>query len=181
MLRVVNHFYQRYFSDPDAVVLVLFLIATMALFWLFGSMLIPAFASIVIAYLLDWFIVRLRRLSCPHGLAVMIVYTAFLSLVLFALLGPIPLLWQQFGNLINELPRKLLQGQALFNQLVTRYPDYFSAEQVENIVDTMRGDITRLGQILFSASLASIPSIIEIVIYLILVPLLVYFFLMDKK
>lgn len=181
MLNIANHFYRRYFSDPDAVVLLLFILAAIGLFWLFGTMLAPAFAGIVIAYLLDWFIVRLRKLKCPHGLAVTIVYAIFLTMVLFALLGPIPLFWEQLSNLVNELPRKLIQAQNLFNQLVTYYPDYFSNSQLQNFIASLRSNAARMGQVIFSASLASIPSLIQIVIYLVLVPLLVYFFLMDKN
>ena len=181
MLNIANHFYRRYFSDPDAIVLLLFILAAIGLFWLFGAMLAPAFAGIVIAYLLDWFIVRLRNLKCPHGLAVFLVYSIFLSLVLFALLGPIPLLWEQLRNLVNELHSKLVQDQSLFNQLVILYPDYFSTNQLQSLIESMRTDATRLGQVIFSASVASIPSLIQIVIYLVLVPLLVYFFLMDKN
>jgi len=38
-----------------------------------------------------------------------------------------------------------------------------------------------VGQVLLSYSLSSIPGVIEIVIYLILVPLLVFFFLKDSR
>lgn len=180
MQTIVKRFYNRYFSEPDAVVLTLFIVISVCCFKFFAAMLAPVLASIVIAYLLDWFIVRLKRLKCPHFLAVIIVYLLFFSIILFALLGPIPLLWEQLSNLVNELPHKLSQGQQLLNQLMTRYPEYFSTNQLQNMLTTMRGDIAKIGQIVLSASVASIPSVFQVIVYLILVPLLVYFFLMDK-
>jgi len=181
MLDVAKRFYQRYFADPDASVLLILILMTIGIFWLFGTMLAPVFASIVIAYLLDWFVVRLKKFKIPHGLAVISVYVLFLSIILFALLGPIPLLWEQFSNLLYELPNKLTQGQALFNQLALRYPEYFSASQFQALLGNLRGDMIKFGQMVFSASIASIPSIFQMIIYLVLVPLLVYFFLMDRN
>lgn len=181
MLNVIKYFYLRYFSDSDAIVLSLFIFLTIAIFWCFGAMLAPVFASVVIAYLLDWFIVRLKKLKVPHTLAVIIVYMAFLALVLYAMLGPIPLLWEQLSNLANELPNKLNQGLLVFNQLAAKYPEYFSVGQVQNLAANMHGDLGKIGQVILAASVASIPSIMVVIIYLVLVPLLVYFFLMDKN
>jgi putative permease len=181
MLNFFRSLYHRYLSAPDSIVLAMFICTTALIFWLFAKMLAPVFASIVIAYLLDGFVIKLERWNWPHALAVITVYSAFITFILFVLLGPIPLLWQQLTNLCLELPHRFTQLQVLFNQLVALHPEYFSVTKLQAIVANMRGDFAKLGQFIFSASLASIPSVLEVVIYLILVPILVYFFLMDKQ
>jgi putative permease len=51
---------------------------------------------------------------------------------------------------------------------------------MEQLLAEFRLELASVGQNVLSASVSSIPSIIAVVIYLVLVPLLVYFFLMDR-
>jgi putative permease len=180
MIQVLYNWYKRYFSNPEAVVLFLSIVFTLLILSLMGKMLGPVLVSIVIAYLLQWIVMRLEALRVPHFWAVLIVYIGFVG-VLVGILGVFPLLWQQLVNLVRELPTMIWQGQALLMHLPERYPEYISAEQLQNLLGEARGEFTRLGQVLFSLSVASIPSVIVVLLYLILVPLLVYFFLMDRE
>jgi putative permease len=143
-------------------------------------MLAPVFASVVLAYLLQWIVVRLETWRVPHFFAVLIVYIGFLGL-LMSLLGVFPLLWQQMVNLARELPTMLGHGQAMLMHLPEQYPGYISPEQLVEVLGEVRMSMTRIGQSLLSLSIASIPSLIVLSVYLILVPLLVYFFLMDRE
>lgn len=180
MVNLISSWFQRYFSNTEVAILWLFIIFIAAILLLFGKMLAPVLASIVLAYLLQWFVSRLEYCRVPHKFAVVIVYSAFLGLVIIALLGLLPLLWRQLSNLINEVPNTLGRGQALLMTLPDRYPHYISTSQMQQILAELRAESARFGQIILSASVSSIPSIIAVVIYLVLVPLLVYFFLMDR-
>ena len=180
MVSIITNWFQRYFSNSEVTILWLFIIFIVAIFALFGKMLAPVLASIALAYLLQGFVARLERCRVPHAFAVILVYSAFLGLVIVALLGLLPLLWRQLSNLVNELPNTLGRGQALLMTLPDRYPHYVSPDQMEQLLGEFRVEFTRIGQLILSASFSSIPSIIAVVIYLVLVPLLVYFFLMDR-
>lgn len=159
----------------------LFLVFVVVIFALFSKMLAPVLVSVVIAYLLQWFIVRLERWHVPHVLAVGIVYILFLGLVVFAILGFLPSLWHQLSNLVNEFPTMLVRGQTLLTTLPDRYPAYISNGQITDFLLGFKNEIAHVGQLILTASFASIPSIMAAIIYLVLVPLLVYFFLMDRK
>lgn len=180
MVNVINNWLKRQLANKEQVIFWLFILFIIAALWLFGKMLAPVLASIVIAYLLQWFVARLERYHVPHALAVVLIYSAFLGLVVIALLGLLPLLWRQLTNLVNELPNTLGRGQALLMTLPDRYPNYISAAQIEQFLVELRSQVGHFGQQILSASVSSIPSIIGVVIYLVLVPLLVYFFLMDR-
>lgn len=181
MVNLIANWLKRYFSDPEVAMLWLLVAFVVAIFALFGKMLVPVVASVIIAYLLYWFIAQLERWHCPHKLAVIIVYVLFLSSLVLALLGLLPLLWRQLSNMVNELPNTMEKGQAFLLHLADRYPNYISVEQLQQLLASSKADIAHMGQFILSASLASIPSIIVIAIYLVLLPLLVYFFLMDRK
>ena len=65
--------------------------------------------------------------------------------------------------------------------LPERYPSLISEEQVLKAIETARGEFGQIGQWALTSSLASLPVVVNVMIYLVLVPILVFFFLKDKK
>jgi putative permease len=179
-MNVFRAWFERNFSDPQAVILALLLIGGFAIVIYFGTMLAPLLASIVIAYLLEAVVAILVGKGMPRLLAVIMVFLVFLVLLLFSILWLIPMLTNQVAQLMHELPHQVDMGQKLFMRLPELYPQFISQEQIQEIMTTIRSEIAGLGQNLLSLSLASIPGLIALVVYLILVPLLVFFFLKDK-
>ena len=53
MLKVLHGWFNRYFSDEQAVILLVLLLAGLAIIVFLGAMLTPMFASIVIAFVLQ--------------------------------------------------------------------------------------------------------------------------------
>lgn len=180
MINVFKSWYNRYFSDPEAIILLLTIISILLIIILFGAMFAPLLASVVIAYLLGGFVKGLQRWKCPHLLAVSVVFTVFFGLVLVALIWLVPLLGQQMTNLFNELPTMIGRVQSLLAGLPSRYPRLISPTQINSMMDYVKPELANMGKHILSYSLASIPGIIEIIVYVVLVPLLVFFFLKDS-
>jgi len=181
MLQLVKNWFSRYFLDPELAILWLFLLFIIIVFASLGKILAPVFVSIVMAYLLQWPISSLEKLRLPRIAAVLGVYISFVGLVILAIVGLLPLLFRQLSNLISELPVMAAKGQALLLYLPTRYPGYTSASQIQEWITQFKGELTHTGQGILSASLGYIPNVIAFAIYFVLVPLLVYFFLLDEK
>ncbi len=180
MLTVLKDWFQRYFSDPQAGMLFFVLLIGLVILNTMSYILAPVLASIVIAYLLEWPTALLVRWKCPRLLAVIIVFILFLGLFIYALLGFMPLLWQQLSNFVNEIPVMASRAQALLLELPKRYPEFVSLSQLQHYLDLSRLQIGKLGKVLLSYSLAGIPGLVRLTVYLVLVPLLVYFMLMDR-
>lgn len=181
MLQLVKNWLNRYILDPELAILWLFLLFIIIVFASLGKILAPVFVSIVIAYLLQWPISSLEKLHLPRLAAVLGVYISFVSLVIIGIVGLLPLLLRQLNNLIAELPAMAAKGQELLLYLPTRYPGYTSANQIQEWILQFKSQLTHSGQLLLSASLGYIPNVIAFAIYFVLVPLLVYFFLLDEK
>ena len=77
-MKLITAWFNRNFSDPQVVILGLALVILLAAVLLFGRMLAPVLAAIVIAYLLDGLIAPLQYRGTPRIIAVLIVYLAFL-------------------------------------------------------------------------------------------------------
>ena len=65
-MELLRDWFRRSFSDPQVVILGLFLVIGLAIVVGLGTWLAPMFASIVIAYLLEAVVGRLQRLLSGH-------------------------------------------------------------------------------------------------------------------
>ncbi|MDX1593798.1 MAG: AI-2E family transporter [Gammaproteobacteria bacterium] len=181
MITTLRTWYERYFSDPEAVILaVLLLVSTLVVVY-FGGMLAPVIASLVIAFVLEGMVRLLERMRVPRLPAVLLVFTLFMAVLLLVLFWLLPLLSKQLTQLVGELPRMVTSGQNVLMQLPERYPQLISPEQLAELNSTVRAEIAELGQSLLSYSLASIVGLLTLLVYLVLMPLLVFFFLKDKQ
>lgn len=181
MQPTLRHYLAPFLGTPERVNLWFFLTIIIAGFGCLGKLLVPVFVAMVIAYLLQWPLLLLQNyLRLPRVAAVLLVYSAFMSLIIGLCILIIPLLLAQIRHLITELPNMATQSQQLLLELTERYPSYVSAEHIQSLTTEARLALTRLGQWAFSTSLNSLSNIMTLAIYLVLVPLLLYFFLMDQ-
>ncbi len=179
MLKVLRNWVHRYFSDEQAVVLAVILLLGFTAILTLGGMLAPVLAGLVLAFLMQGLVNLVERLRLSHTLAVWLVFTLFIGLLAVCLLVLLPLMWRQLSNLVNELPRMLGEWQTLLLVLPERYPLLLDEQQVLNAIEAARGELGKLGQWALTISLSSLPMLINIMIYLVLVPILVFFFLKD--
>ncbi len=180
-MTVIKKWLQRNFSEPEAVFLTVFLVVAILACAVLGNILIPIIISVIIAYILSSAVDGLMKLKLPHLLAVVITYLLFISIFLLFLIWLLPMLFQQLGNLFIEIPKMLQHGQTFLIAMQVKHPDLVSAAQLQSFISHINSYLTTLGQFLLSYSLATLSNVITVVVYLILVPLLVFFFLKDKS
>jgi putative permease len=179
-MRPITDWFKRTFSDPQIVFLTLVLAVGFAIVLTMGNMLAPVLASLVIAYLLEGLVVILEDRGLPRIIGVWIVFLVFLMFVSLVLFGLMPLLSRQVTELIQQLPNMIAEGQASLMQLPERFPEVISVQQVQELLDAARREIVGFGQQVLSLSLASVVGVLTIIVYLVLMPMLVFFFLKDK-
>ena len=180
-MNLITSWFRRHLSDPQVVILVVVLVIISTVIIFFGKMLAPLLASVVIAYLLQGPVGALERRKIPRLLAVVLVFVSFIVFLLLLILGLLPLLWQQVGQFFDQLPSMIAWSQKALLRLPERYPDFISEKHVIDIIDVLRSEVARLGQRVLSLSLASVPVLIMFMVYIFLVPLLVFFLLKDKE
>ncbi len=176
----IRQWFKRYLSDPQVVSLAAVLLFGFVVVLTLGQMIAPLLAALVVAYLLDGLITALHARGVPRNLAVTIVFILFLIVLIFILLVIFPRLSRQFSQLVQQLPRIIGIGQDLLMQLPQKYPALVSESQIQDLIDTVKADVLSFGQRAVSMSLASVVGLITIMVYLFLVPVLVFFLLKDK-
>ena len=181
MLQLIRDWIDRYFSDPQILVLGFMLVLGFVFIFMFGDMLIPVFASAVIAYLLDGMVARLARFKVPRMLSVLIAFIVFLACLLLLIIFLLPLLSRQIAQLVQQLPMMMAAGQSELMRLPERYPDIVSQAQIKQVLDFIGAELTALVKRLLTLSIASVRGVISILVYLILMPLMVFFMVKDKQ
>ena len=180
MFEMLSRWYKRRFSDPHAVSLVMLLLIGFVTIYFFGNLLTPLLVAIVIAYLLEWPVNRMISLGLNRTVSVSVVLTLFAGLMLIAFLGLMPTIWTQVVNLMSDLPKMFNGLQNFVSKLPEQYPELIQPHMVTTFIDTLQDRVLKLGESVVTISLASLVSIVTVLIYLILVPLLAFFLLKDK-
>ena len=179
-MNIIRDWYNRAISDPQVVILALLLVGGFVVMMTLGDMLAPVMAGVIIAYLLDGVVEKCRRLGAPRLSAVILVFLLFMSFLVFALVWMMPRLSSQLTQLVQQLPNWIAQGQEALQKLPERYPGLFTQTQVTDLITAIRAEITTLGQHVLTLSVASVVGLMTMIVYIILVPVLAFFFLKDK-
>ena len=180
-MRLITDWFKRTFSDPQIVFLTLILVIGFAVILTMGNMLAPVIASAVIAYLLEGLVLVFEDRGVPRWLAATIVFLAFVLFLTLVLFGLLPLLSRQVTELVQQLPYMIASGQEAMMTLPERFPDVISPQQAQEILDGVRREIGSYGQQVLSVSVSSVVGVLTILVYLVLMPMLVFFFLKDKN
>ena len=181
MIRVFHQWMERYLADEEAVLVLVLLAASVLVLVTLGVTLAPMITAIIIAFLMQGLVLRLKSWGVSHIVAVSLAFFVLVSSIFICLLYVLPALWWQLGNLFKEAPKMLKDGQEMLLLLPEKYPSLFTEQQVTDLVNSLRADFAQLGQSVFEFSLAQLPVLMGILIYFVLVPILVFFFLKDSQ
>ena len=179
-MNYISGWFRRQFSNPQIVILTIVLLTISGVIWLVGDTLAPLFAAIIIAYLLQGLVSRLQRLGLPHLPAVIIAFVSFLLVFLFAALRILPTFVRQLTQLFQQTPAIINAAQRLLLRLPELYPNFITTKQVNDYVANLAAELVSAGQPIISYSVSSLVGLFTGVVYLILVPFLVFFLVRDK-
>jgi putative permease len=180
MIEVFKDWYDRHFSDPQVVILAFFIVSGAIILLLWSSVLAPVLAGVIIAYVLEGLVKRLTRLGIPRIFSVLISFAVFVALVLLLLFGLVPLVSGQLSQLINNLPDILSKVQQLIVTLPQKYP-FLAEGNLSEMVASFNNELVAVGQKVVSVSLSSVVDVFTLMVFLVVVPLLVFFLLKDKE
>lgn len=181
MLNIVRSWVEKYFSDEEAVVLFILLIAGLAIVVLVGGMLAPVIASMVLAFILQGLVSKLVSRGFNELGSILAVYLLFIGLFFMFLFFLLPLVLGQVTALVKEFPRMFSELQSYLKVLPQEYPSLLSEGSVNNLFNQATSEAAKFGQWVVSFSIESFPVFVTILIYIVLVPILVFFFLKDRR
>ena len=176
MRSLLNKFIQRFFSNEESVYFAILLIFSFFFIILFGNVLLPVIISIVIAFLLNGFMTTLIKYNMSQKLSLSITLIVFFGFYL-SLFMALPSIGTEINNLLQNLPIIV----SSFQQNLIEMNNYFSEEEIDQIFANLSNQIS----VLLSSALGQLAGTISLmfnaILYAIMIPLMVFFFLKDKS
>ncbi|MBO2582316.1 AI-2E family transporter [Shewanella algae] len=181
MFSYLSRWYQARFSDPQALTLLFILLGIALTIYFGGGLLMPLLVALVLAFLLEWPVAQMARVGISRTAAASLVLILFIGLMILLSFGLIPSIWRQGAALLTDLPTMLDKGIILLQEQAQQYPQFISTDQLDTMVSELKKllDTQHLLDIA-KQLLGYSASLLVLMVYAILVPLLVFFFLKDK-
>ena len=179
MFEVFKLWYRKNFSDPNAVTLLLFVVLAILLFIWLGQILMPVLVAVVFAFLLEWPVKKVSNLGLSRNLSTSLVITGFVGFMTTVFVLAIPVIWKQSIAFVKELPEMMLQIKHYLHELPEKYPNVDPALINSMMVNIDNKLVTVLEESLQTA-MTHLTDVVALLVYLILVPLMVFFMLKDK-
>jgi putative permease len=124
-------------------------------------------------------VARLVVWHVPRIGAVYITFLVFLGVLTGMLLFLFPLVSRQLTQLISSVPELLERLQTVIKGLPEAFPEFIDSDQVDIWLGLISGQIGDYGRSLLETTVTQLPSLVGWLIYLVLVPISVFFFLKD--
>ena len=145
--------------------------------WYLGDVMLPFVLGAAIAYFLDPVADRLERLGLSRALATAVIAVAAVVLFVVLALLVIPSLIRQTTELIEIAPVLVAQ---LRDFLVTRFPDIVVPDsQLRQTFDQVGATVQSRGAEVLNTLLASVGSILNVVLLFVIVPVVAVYMLLD--
>lgn len=179
-LHCISDRLRRFLPNAQAVTLAVILLFTTLLVYLLTDLLMPVFVSIVLAYLLNGLVEKTEKRNVPHLAAVYLVFSIFMTCLGFALFVLMPMVSEQAMQLVQHIPAMLKSAQSQIMHLPQKYPQIITETRLKELLSSVQGELLKYWQALISGSAASVIGLVSAMVYLFLVPFMVFFFLKDK-
>lgn len=181
MPRALRKWIDRYLAEDEALLLVGLLALALVLIATLGDVLAPVIAAVVLAFMMQGLVARLTRFGVSEEVAVGVAYALFIGVFLAFFLVLLPLVWEQMRSLVADLPRMADTVYGGFLRLRDEYSLLLGEEQVRALLERSSSDLASFGQKGLAWLLGFLPGMVGIAIYLVIVPILVFFLLKDRS
>ena len=181
MFEQVNKVLKNIFSNEETIIFSLAILLFFLVISFFGSILTPFMISIVVAYLLVGMQKKIQSYDLSANVALIITFSVFIITGAALLIWLVPLLYIQLQAFILDVPNLINNFLDFISGLPAKFPDLVSSEQISIFFQAVSEEVSAIAQNIVKSSISGIQSAITFLLYIILFPILVYFFLFDRK
>ena len=181
MIKHFKNIFRRIFSNEETVIFFLIILSTLILFSLFIEILTPFIISIVVAYLLVGLQKKIETYGVTQTVSTIIAFSVFIIIGAAMFTWLIPLLYVQLQSFVLDIPRLFNEFLNFVSTIPAAFPDLVNSDQISVFFQAVSSELSSITQNIVKSSISGIQSTITVLLYIILFPILVYFFLFDRK
>ena len=182
MFKFFKEWYNTHLTDPSQVALALIILSISIVTYILLATVVPILVAIILSYMLEGLVGTIgHKYHLNRNTIVMAVYFSFIALSLLILFLLIPVMLEQITLFIKSLPSILEKGKELLQGHTSENSGLINETQLTNIFASINAEISSIGKSVISYSLSSASSILETIVYILIVPILIFFLLYDKS
>tara|TARA_B100001109_G_scaffold171473_1_gene140075 strand:+ start:1887 stop:2948 length:1062 start_codon:yes stop_codon:yes gene_type:complete len=181
MIKHLNNLFKRIFNNEETVIFSLVIFFVLILFSIYTAILTPFIISIVVAYLLVGLQKKIQTYNVSERIAAIIAFSIFIIVGAAMFMWLIPLIYVQLQSFVLDLPRLYDDFINFITAMSVTFPDLVNSDQISVFFQSVSSELSSITQNLVTSSIAGIQSTISVLLYIILFPILVYFFFFDRK
>jgi len=181
MFNQINMLLNKVFNNEESIIFSLLILTFLLVLYFFGGLLTPFIVSLIFAYLLIGLTKNFIKYGLSETVSLIISYVIFLLTGLGFLIWLIPLIFQQTQAFFLEVPIWLNNFRGYVENLVESNQELISSDQISSFFTELIGRLSSISQGVLDASISGIQDTVVFSIYLIMIPVLVFFFLFDKE
>lgn len=180
MLKLLSDWLKEYCGNKEALGLLMLNVVFFVTLLTIGQALVPIYTAIALAFLIQAPINCLSR-WLPYKIACLSVFFLFLALCLTVSMLLIPFLWQQGLALTEEMPKIFMALQTSLDENVFSQLSFLPPQAFEKLLDNIQQDLTSFSKVMVQLTIVKIPSLLVLLVYAVLIPLMMLFFNLDKE
>ena len=181
MLNELNKVLKKIFSNEETIFFSLGILLFFIIISYFGSILTPFLISVVVAYLLVGLQKKIQSYNVGENVSLIITFSIFIITGAALIVWLVPLLYIQLQAFVLDVPNLFNNFLDFMSDLPAKFPELVSSEQIAVFFQAVSEEISVIAQNIVKSSISGIQSTITILLYIILFPILVFFFLFDRK
>ena len=181
MIKHLSNILKRIFSNEETIVFSLIILLTLIIFSLFIGVLTPFIISVIVAYLLVGLQKKIETYNVSENLATILAFSIFIIIGAAMFIWLIPLLYVQLQSFVLDIPRLFNEFLNFVSTIPAAFPDLVDSDQISLFFQAVSSELSTITQNIVKSSISGIQSTITVLLYIILFPILVYFFLFDRK
>ena len=179
-VEVVKQWINRYFPNAETIYLLVAALVFLLLLLSIGRYLAPILTGFVFAYVLQGIVDRLVRWRVPNLLAVIIAMLLFVGGLFALVLVILPVVWTQLQEVVTQLPKLVPQIQKALINFSEQNPTLLSKDLMDGVLRNFQTTLEGSSDDIVGWFARQLPHLIATVIFLVLVPIAMFFFLKDR-
>ena len=181
MIEHLSNIFKRIFNNEETIIFSVIIILSLIAFSLFIEVLTPFIISIIVAYLLVGLQKNIEMYNVSQPLSTIIAFSVFIIVGAAMFTWLIPLLYVQLQSFVLDIPRLFNDFLNFVSTTPAAFPELVDSDQISVFFQAVSSELSSITQNIVKSSISGIQSTITILLYVILFPILVYFFLFDRK
>ena len=180
MFNYLKNFFQRYFFEEEQYAALFIILTFLVFLYFFGGILAPVLISIFFAYMFNGILVNIEKRGFTRLISLSITLLVFF-LTYLAIFLILPLISRQIVLLIAEIPQIVDSVNLFFKDLIASNPELSSSNELNQAFSNALSFLPNLIEGVLRQLNSGFSAVMNALLYLIIVPILVFFFLKDKE